>query len=61
MLHKLYEYIMAMSYEQWLQFTGLTLFFAIYGVCVVLYFYIVISAIIENRKWKKEMGKGNHA
>jgi hypothetical protein len=51
---------MGMSYEQWLQFTVLTIYFSIYGVCIVLYFKIVIGAIIENRKWKKEMGKENH-
>jgi hypothetical protein len=60
MLHKLYEYIMAMSYEQWLQFMGSTLFSAIYVVCIVLYFKFLIATIIENRKWKEEMGEGNN-
>ena len=50
MLYELYEYIMGMSYKEWLQFTGLTLFFAIYGVCIVLYFKFLIATIIENRK-----------
>jgi hypothetical protein len=55
MLHKLYEYIMAMSYEQWIQFNVLLIFYIIYIPCLIIFFKMFIPGIwdIMKRRFKK--------
>ena len=55
MLYELYEYIMAMSYEQWIQFNVLLIFYIIYIPCLIIFFKMFIPGIwdIMKRRFKK--------